>query len=133
MAAAFIAQPRGTTTATAGGMAASVAGGRKITQQTAAAELGGLQLANPMALALTDSRLIVFRISSPLALGKGGDIKELVSAAALHEVDSIEVKRLLLGKVVIVTVHGTAIKLEAGAGSNAKGLADEFTQRRALA
>ena len=85
-----------------------------------------------MALALTDSRLVVFKVSQPIAMGKGGDVKELVSAVPLGDVDSIEVKRLLVGKVVIVTVGGAAVKLESGPGANVKGLAEEFARVRAL-
>jgi hypothetical protein len=85
-----------------------------------------------MALALTESRLVVFKVSQPIAMGKGGDVKDLVSAVPLSDVDSIEVKRLLVGKVVVVTVGGAAVKLEAGAGANVKGLAEGFARARAL-
>jgi hypothetical protein len=129
--AAFIAQPRGATTARAGGLAGGAIGGRKLQQQHQSAQEGGLELANPMALALTNSRLVVLGVSQPIALGKGGDVKRMVSAVPLSDVDSIEIKRLLVGKVVIVTVNDTSIKLEAGPGSNAKGLADEFTRTKA--
>lgn len=81
-----------------------------------------------MALVLTENRLIVLEVSQPIALGKGGDVKRLVSAVPLGDVDAIEVKRLLVGKVVHVTVRGTQIKLEAGARANAKALADAFAQ-----
>ncbi len=131
--AAFIAQPRGTNVAMGGGLAPSAIGGRKIKEARRVAEAGGLQLARPMALAVTDRRLVVFKVSAPIAMGKGGDVKELVSAVPLTDVDSIEVKRLLVGKVVVVTVGGAGVKLEAGAGANAKGLAEEFARARALA
>ena len=131
--AAFIAQPRGANMATAGGLAPSAIGGRKVKEARRAAEASGLQLARPMALAVTDRRLVVLKISPPIAMGKGGDVKELVSAVPLTDVDSIEIKRLLVGKVVVVTVGGAAVKLEAGAGANAKGLAEEFARARALA
>jgi hypothetical protein len=131
--AAFIAQPRGANMATAGGLAPSAIGGRKVKDARRAAEASGLQLARPMALAVTDRRLVVLKISPPIAMGKGGDVKELVSAVPLTDVDSIEIKRLLVGKVVVVTVGGAAVKLEAGAGANAKGLAEEFARARALA
>jgi hypothetical protein len=131
--AAFIAQPRGANMARAGGLAPSAIGGRKVKEARRAAEASGLQLARPMALALTDRRLVVVKISPPIAMGKGGDVKELVSAVPLTDVDSIEIKRLLVGKVVVVTVGGAAVKLEAGAGANAKGLAEEFARARALA
>ncbi len=131
--AAFIAQPRGATTANMGGLGPASIGRRKIGQQKRGAEQAGLEMANPMALALTETRLLVLRISRPIALGKGGDVKELVSAAPLSEVDSIEIKRLLAGKTVIVTVRGTAIKLEAGSGANATGLADQFARAKTTA
>jgi hypothetical protein len=131
--AAFIAQPRGANMARAGGLAPSAIGGRKVKEARRAAEASGLQLARPMALAVTDRRLVVLKISPPIAMGKGGDVKELVSAVPLTDVDSIEIKRLLVGKVVVVTVGGAAVKLEAGAGANAKGLAEEFARARALA
>jgi hypothetical protein len=131
--AAFIAQPRGANMARAGGLAPSAIGGRKVKEARRAAEASGLQLARPMALALTDRRLVVLKISPPIAMGKGGDVKELVSAVPLTDVDSIEIKRLLVGKVVVVTVDGAAVKLEAGAGANAKGLAEGFARARALA
>jgi hypothetical protein len=129
---AFIAQPRGTNVAMGGGLAPSAIGRRKIKEARRAAQAGGFAVTSPMALALTDRRLVVFKVSAPIAMGKGGDVKELVSAVPLTDVDSIEVKRLLVGKVVIVTVGGAAVKLEAGPGANAKGLAEEFARARAL-
>jgi hypothetical protein len=125
--AAFIARPRGATTAGAGGGAGMI-GGRKVGAQNRAAQEAGLQLANPMALALTDSRLLVLQVSPPIALGKGGDVKGLASQVPLTDVDSIEVKRLLVGKVVTLTVRGTPFKLEVGGGGDASGLAGEFSR-----
>lgn len=127
---AFIAQPRGTNMALTGGLAPNSIGRRKVKEVRRAGEAAGLKVTRPMALALTDRRLIVFKISPPIAMGKGADVKELVSAVALSDVDSIEVKRLLVGKVVVVTVGGTVVKLEAGAGANAKGMAEEFARQR---
>jgi len=124
--AAIIAQPRGTTTALSAGMVVSAIGGRKVRAQRQLAESAGLQLTRPMALAVTDSRLVVLAITPPIALGKGGDVKRLVSAVPLVAVESIEIKRLLVGKVVVVTVAGTQVKLEAGAGADAKGLVAAF-------
>lgn len=131
--AAIIAQPRGTTTALSGGLAVSAIGGHKVKQQRQAAGSAGLELARSMALAVTDRRLVVLRISPPIAMGKGGDVKGLLSAVPLGDVDSIEVKRLLVGKVVIVSVSGVSMKLEAGAGADAKGLAAAFERATAAA
>jgi hypothetical protein len=131
--AAFVARPRGATTAGAGGLGAGAIGGMKVARQKRGAEEAGLQLASPMALALTGSRLLVLAVSPPIAMGKGGDVKDLVSAAPLTDVESIEVKRLLVGKTVTVTVRGTSFKLEVGAGGDAKGLAEEFAQAKRTA
>ncbi len=128
--AAFIAQPRGATMARAGGGVPGAIGGRSIKKEKHAAEQGGLRLANPMALALTESRLLVLEVSQPIAMGRGGDVKELVSAVPLTDVDSIEIKRLLVGKVVHVSVQGVPVKLEAGPGANAKGLVDAFARAK---
>jgi hypothetical protein len=86
-----------------------------------------------MALALTGRRLLVLSISQPVAMGKGGEVKELVSAAPLTDVESIEVKRFLVGKTVTVTVCGVSFKLEAGAGADAKGLSEEFAHAKSTA
>jgi hypothetical protein len=135
--AAIVARPRGWTQSSAspgGGAAAGLIGGaiggKKQQRNVAAAEESGFEITNPMALAVTDRRLICFKISNPVGLGIGGDVKELVSAAPLNEVDSIEVKRLAVGKTVIVTVRGTPFVLEVGAGANAKGVAEEFERAR---
>jgi hypothetical protein len=136
--AAIVARPRGWTQSSAspgGGAAAGLVGGaiggKKQQQNMAAAEESGFEITSPMALAVTDRRLICFEISNPMGLGIGGDVKDLVSAAPLREVDSIEVKRLAVGKTVTVTVRGTPFVLEVGAGANAKGVADEFERAKA--
>ena len=138
--AAMVARPRGWTQSSAspgGGAAAGLIGGaiggKKQQQNVAAAEESGFEITSPMALAVTDRRLICFQISNPVGLGIGGDVKELVSAAPLSEVDSIEVKRLAVGKTVTVTVRGTPFVLEVGAGANAKGVAEEFERAKAPA
>jgi hypothetical protein len=135
--AAMVARPRGWTQSSAspgGGAAAGLIGGaiggKKQQQNVAAAEESGFEITSPMALAVTDRRLICFKISNPVGLGIGGDVKELVSAAPLGEVDSIEVKRLAVGKTVTVTVRGTPFVLEVGAGANAKGVAEEFERAK---
>jgi hypothetical protein len=131
--AALVAQPRGGTTQKMGGLAPSLIGGMKAGKEQKAASEAGLELTSPMALALTENRLLVLRISQPIAMGKGGDVKELHSAVPLTAVESIQVKRLLVGKTLTLKVEGTEFKLEAGAGANAKGLAEEFGRARATA
>jgi hypothetical protein len=138
--AAMVARPRGWTQSNAspgGGAAAGVIGGmlggKKQQENIGAAEDSGFEIASPMALAVTNKRLLSLKISNPVGLGIGGDVKELVSAAPLSAVDSIELKRLAVGKTVTVTVRGTPFVLEVGAGANAKGVADSFEQAKAQA
>ena len=135
--AALVARPRGWTQSAAGaagpGAVAANIGARKKANQEAAGVDAGFQLASPMALAITPLRLLVFEISSPIGMGVGGDVKELVSEAPLADVDSIELKRLLIGKVVVLTVRGVPIKLEVNAAANAKGLVQAFEVARAAA
>ena len=127
---AFVARPRGWTQ--------SMAGSEKLGESwQGKAQAGALQadfpLASPMALALTQRRLLSFEIGSPIGLGIGGKVKKLVGAVPLDDVDSIEVKRLALGKVVTLTVRGAEIKLEANAAADAKGLAEAFERSKASA
>ena len=138
--AGFVARPRGWTqgSASAGGGAIAGAiggalGGKKQQENVAAAQDAGFELASPMALAVTDRRLLSLKISSPIGLGIGGDVKELVSAAPLADVDSIESKRLAVGKTVTVTVRGVPFTLEAGAGANVDGVIEGFEKARPTA
>jgi len=87
-----------------------------------------------MALVITERRLLSFSIGSPIGLGAGGAVKELVGAVGLDEVDSIASKRLLAGKVVKLTIRGgDEIKLEANAAADVKGLIEAFEASRATA
>jgi hypothetical protein len=96
------------------------------------AEGAGLELSAPMALALTQRRLLVFRLETS-ALGKPKAVKELHSAAPLEDVETITVKRLLVGKTMKIAMQGGDVKLEIGAGQDAKGLAEQFERARATA
>jgi hypothetical protein len=138
--AAFIARPRGWTQQAAspggGALAGAIGGaigGKKQARSVAAAEESGFEIASPMALAVTQRRLLSLKTSTPIGAGIGGEVQELLSAAPLSEVDSIEVKRLGIGKKVIVTVRGSSFELEVGAGANAKGVAEEFERARVSA
>ena len=131
--AAMIARTRGATQASMGNIAGTVIGGRKVVQQRRAAEGAGLKLTSPMALVMTDQRLMVLKISPIIGMGKGGDVKELVSHVPAADVDSIEIKRLLVGKVVTVTVRGTPVKLEVGATGDARGMADGLARAKSAA
>jgi hypothetical protein len=136
--AALVARPRGWTQANAsagGGAVAGLIGGalgrKKEQQNVAAAEEGGFELASPMALAVTQRRLLSLAVTAPVGLGIGMKVKELVSAVPVGEVDSIEVKRLAVGKTVTVTVRGVPFVLEVGAGADASGVAEALDRAKA--
>jgi hypothetical protein len=133
--AAVVARPRGWSQAMAGGSAegavAGALGRRKQQQAQAAGQEAGFPLASPMALALTQKRLLTLEIGSPIGLGVGGDVKTLVGAVPIDDVESIEVKRLLLGKVVTITVRGTPVALDVNAAADARGLAEQFDRAKA--
>jgi hypothetical protein len=136
--AAVMARPRGWTQAGASagggavaGMIGGAIGGKKQEKQINAAEEAGFELASPMALAVTQRRLLALKVGALIGMGMGGKVEGLVSAAPLSEVDSIEVKRLAAGKTITVTVRGVPLVLEVGAGANAKGVAEEFERAKA--
>jgi hypothetical protein len=135
--AAIVARPRGWTQANAsagGGAVAGLVGGalgrRKEQRNVAAAEESGFELASPMALAVTQRRLLSLAVTAPVGLGIGMKVKELVSAVPIGEVDSIEVKRLAVGKTVTVTVRGVPFVLEVGAGADANGVAEALERAK---
>ena len=138
--AAVVARPRGWTqsNASAGGgavagMIGGAIGGKKQKENVGAAQDAGFELASPMALAVTQHRLLSIKIAAPIGLGMGGKVRELASAVPLAEVDSIEVKRLAVGKTITVTVRGVPFVLEVGAGANASGVAEEFEKAKVAA
>jgi hypothetical protein len=124
--AAFVARPRGWTQQSAGVRAV---GGGQMAKAAACADAAGFQLASPMALAITDRRLLSFSMGAQAGMGVGGGVEELVGQAPLGDVGAIKVKRLLMGKIVELQVRGETFKLEAGAGANAKGVAEAFARR----
>lgn len=126
--ASIIARPRGWTQAMAGSAALGQAQMHRANEGAAGA---GFALASPMALAVTQRRLLSLRIGSPIGLGIGGAVKELAGAAHLSEVDAIEVRSLGLGKTVTVTIGGRPFVLEANAAADAKGLVAAFERVRA--
>lgn len=86
-----------------------------------------------MALAVTQRRVLSLKVGSLIGLGMGGQVEGLVSAVPIGDVDSIEVKRLAMGKTVTLTVKGIEFVLEVGAGANAKGVAEAFERAKAPA
>jgi hypothetical protein len=135
--AAVVARPRGWTQSNAspggGAIAGAVGGaigGKKQQQNVAAAQEAGFELASPMALAVTQRRVLALAIATPIGLGMGGKVKDLVSAVPVSEVDSIEAKRLAVGKTVTVTVRGVPFVLEVGAGANVSGVVEAFKKAK---
>jgi hypothetical protein len=138
--AAVMARPRGWTQSNAsagGGFAAGMIGGalggKKQQEQVAAADEAGFELASPMALAVTQRRLLSLKVGALIGMGMGGKVEGLVSAAPLSDVDSVDVKRLAAGKTITVTVGGVPFVLEVGAGANAKGVAEAFERAKTAA
>lgn len=129
--ASIIGRARGWTQSMAGGasLVAAAFGGRKVTRNLAAAN-PVFPITNPMALAVSQHRLLAFKISEPVGFGIGGAVKELVGAVHIAAVDAIVIRRLLIGKTVTVTVGGVPILLEAGAMADAKGLVAVFERAR---
>lgn len=132
--AGIVAAARGNTTASAGGgVIVREIGNRKAGKQTRAAADAGLVVQSPMGLVVTDRRLLTLRISMPWGFGLGGTVKELLSAVPLDDVERIEVKRLGVGKKLVLAVRGSEFTLEAGAGADAQGLADALERARLTA
>ena len=125
---ACIAQPKGRTLAVvAGNGIAREIGNRQQQASKGAAEQSGLLVEGPMAIAVTNQRVATFKISAPI-LGKGGNIKELLSAIPLEAVDSWEYKKFGMKEKTKITVGGTPVELEGAAGG--KQLQEAFEQAR---
>ena len=130
IAAAIVARPRGWTQAHAGSMHL---GGSQQAKSRAGADEAGIKLASPMAVVVTDRRLLTLELGSTVGMGVGGGVKELLSAIPVSDVDSIELKRLLVGKVVKLTVRGSEFKLEVNGAADAKGLVEALERAKAIA
>lgn len=138
--AAIVARPRGWTQANAaagGGVAAGLVvgalGSKKQQRNVDAAQRSGFELASPMALAVTQRRLLSLAVTAPVGLGIGMKVKGLVGAVPVGDVDSVEVRRLAVGKTVTVTISGVPFVLEAGAGADANGVAEALERAKASA
>jgi hypothetical protein len=131
--AAVVAQPRGTgVSRSGGGLGPQAVGSAWVRKSRGKADAAGLELTTPMALALSQKRLLVLGLETS-ALGKPKRVSKVVSSVPLSEVDSISVKRLLVGKTVTVALRDGEVKLEAGAGQDAKGLAAQFERAKGSA
>jgi hypothetical protein len=132
--AVFQAQARGAGVAKSGGGAAVGAIGSAWSGKSHGnAADAGLQLTSPMALGLTDRRLVVFSANAGGMSGKINEITGVHSSVPLSAVDSIKVKGLLVGKTVTIATGGGEVKLEVPGGNDPKGFAEQFETARATA
>jgi hypothetical protein len=76
-----------------------------------------------MVVALTQRRLLTLKIGTPLELGIGGHVKELLSAVPIDDVDSIAVTRLALGYTITLTVRGHRDQARANVAAGARAFA----------
>src|SRR4051812_22538778 len=125
---ACIAQAKGYTKMMVSGLDL---GRREVGRSSAAAKESEVKVDNPMALVLTEQRLLTLKIGMPIGLGIGGKVKELLTAIPLSEVDSIAVKKIALRQNVTVTVRGVEIPLETNAKASAKEQVERFEQLKA--
>ena len=126
--AVLIARPRGWTQSMAG---SGDLGGHQQQKAEAGAAESGIRLASPGGLVLTNKRLLTVQTGEALGMGVGGSVKEV--PVPITDVDSIKVRRLLLGYVVTLTVRGSEFKLEANAAAGAKPMAKALERAKAEA
>jgi hypothetical protein len=108
--AALVASPRGSQTATQVGVVGAI--GRNWSRKhVGAAESTGLEVHRNMVVALTPSRLVTMRVTISM-MGAIKEIQEISSSVPLGAIGAVESK----WNVLTITVHGTAIKLEAHPG-----------------
>jgi hypothetical protein len=130
--AVFQAQARGAGVAKSGGGVAVQAIGSKWSGKSRdAAEGAGLELTSPMALGLTERRVVVFSGNAGGLSGKINEITGVHSSAPLSAIDSIKVKGLLVGKTVSIEMNGGEVKLEVPGGQDPKGFAERFESAKA--
>jgi hypothetical protein len=96
----------------------------------ARADEAGLLVSASMAMVVTRRRLLTLKISRP-AIGRGGELRQLLGAVPLSDVDSVEVKRFGLGKRITVVVRGVPVLLDSTLGTSA--FAEAFNCAKAAA
>jgi hypothetical protein len=108
---ATFAKPRGATTAAVTGGVAGAIGSKWAGRQHSGAGAVGIQLGNPGAVAVTPTSLVTMAVGVSFS-GQINEVKEVLSVVPLATVDSVEVKRMGLAGVMVITVAGTSFKLE---------------------
>ena len=117
--AAFIAQARGTTQATMGGvnLIAGELGARKVRREAGAAEGAGFEIGfGPRAFVVTDRRLIALELGGL----SGSNVTGLLGSLPAAAIDSLEVKRFGLAQKIVLTIGGTEVKLEGQSNADVK-------------
>jgi hypothetical protein len=126
---AMTAQPKGRTTAMAGGGVASMIGQSMTGKVASNAKAVGLVVSASMAVIVTQRRLITAKIKIS-AMGAVTEVKELMSSLPVGEIESVTAKRLGLGGILSITAKGgDAIKLECRVGP-ARELVDAFEKAK---
>jgi hypothetical protein len=125
--AAVIAAPRGYAQQAAG--STHVGSARRGRAHGAAKKLE-LRLKAPMAIALTQRRLITLKIGTPTGLGIEAKVTQLMSAVAIGDVDSIVAKHVARNYTITLTVGGIEIGLESNAASVARRFGAAFERTR---
>lgn len=130
LAAAF-AKPRGATTASAAGGVAREVGAQWSGKHSKGAAAAGIEVGNPGAIAVTATSLLTMAVGVSLG-GKIKEVKQVLSAVPLAEVDSLEVKRFGLAGVMEIEIGGSSFKLE-GKVDDMRRLAEAFERAQAEA
>lgn len=125
--AAMVGRPHGWSQAMAGSM---IIGARQQHRANESADAAGFALASPMALAITNRRLLSLSMGAQAGMGIGGGVRELVGEAPLSDVEDVKVKRKLMGGQVEVTLRGETFSIDYGAGANAKGISEAYAANR---
>jgi hypothetical protein len=127
---AMTAQPKGRTTAMAGGGAASMIGQAMTGKVASNAKAVGLVVSASMAVVITQKRLITAKIKIS-AMGAVTEVKEVMSSLPISEIDSVTAKRLGLGGILSITANGgDPVKLECRVGP-ARELVEAFEKAKA--
>jgi hypothetical protein len=131
LGAAF-AKPRGATTAAVGGgLVTNEIGARWAGKQQKGAGTVAIKLGNPGAVAVTATSLVTMQVGVSMG-GQIKEVKEVLSTVPLADVDSVEVKRMGLAGVMVITAGGASFKLE-GKVNDMREFAAAFDRAKAAA
>jgi len=121
----LFASARGHQQAMTGGIGGAVGAGRS-GSAVKGAEAAGITLASPMALVLTEARLITVQV------GIAGKVKRVLDRFTLAEVGLMTIKRLGLGGAVTLELRDVEVRLEARVGAS-RAFAEDLARARSEA